>query len=551
MKCLWAIATALASLLCFAASGAPVRLLLLSDVHYDPAYGSSNAFGVCTEPQASVWGSSDCDSPLHLITSALEDAASQAPDLLLMSGDWLRHEFSLLPLSEATPTFRTVAELLSHVIPNNSSAVFSVPNFQGAIGNNDFVPDYYFDVSNPAHPLLQNQSDALKSLNLLSAAESVTFGKCGYYARTVSRRATNNSSGLRIVVLNTIMYSVLLDPPLAASVADPCGQFAFLNQTLENASITGDKVILVAHIPPGMNLYGVLSMGGNTGLQSRQFWNEKFVSSFRAILFAYRHVVMFQFYGHTHMFSVLADAELGVPGMIVPSITRVFGNMPSYLVAEIDDETWKISDVRQRYLQLNAATGAATWVTASTTIGSIFSPDTEGAGGDVFAPDNVSMLADGCRLLATNDSLWAEFQKVHEGGTILDLFPTPPGSSPLPIKGACNEACKQIVLCSMLHTRWADVAACLAAPPPTAPPSPPSQPTTPAPPPNGDGSVAGGYIALYVMCAVLGVGAVAVVGRRCCPRIERSKAPAISEGSGLIPSPPRRELDSISGDVAV
>jgi sphingomyelin phosphodiesterase acid-like 3 len=529
-----------------------IRLMLLSDVHYDPMYGTPEGFGACTSSASSAWGIPSCDAPLKLIQSAIRDAASQDPDLLLMSGDWLRHGFNTLPISEAIPTFQTVATLMSEVMPNTSTAVFSVPNFQGALGNNDFVPDYHFNLSNPAHPLLLNQSKVLTNLQLLSSAESSTFGKCGYYSRLVKRRATSSSSGLRIVVLNTIMYSVLLDPPLTLDEEDdPCKQFAFLSGVLYDARISGERVVIVAHIPPGLNLYNALSGGMNSAVSNRQFWLERFVTSFRNIVAAYKDVVTFQFYGHTHMFSVIADTDLGVPGVIVPSITRLFGNNPSYLIAEMDDVTWQVSNVHQRYF-VEAPNGSVWWDTTESTLGSIFSHGGDDIkGSSIFGEGNVSVLADGSIGMVSNDSLWRQFQQVHEGGITLNLFPTPPGSTPPQVKGTCNSECKQIVLCSMLHIRWDAISSCVSNSLPTLnPASAPSSGSGAGDPNPVDNGVAGGYVALYVMCAVLGICSVAVVGRRLPQWVRKLSAGGHpgSEVTGLVASPPRRELDSVKYD---
>ncbi|CUG91318.1 membrane-associated protein, putative [Bodo saltans] len=538
------------------ALGDTIRLMLLSDVHYDPAYGTSEGYGACTSSSSPEWGIPSCDAPLQLVQSAIRDAATQDPDLLLMSGDWLRHGFNSLPMSEAIPTFQKVAELMSEVMPNTTSSVFSVPNFQGALGNNDFIPDYHFNLSNPAHPLLLNQSKVLKDLRLLSSDESSTFGQCGYYSRVVKRRSTNASSGLRVIVLNTIMYSVLLDPPLTLNVEDPCDQFAFLSGTLYDARVAGDRVVIVAHIPPGMNLYNALSGGVNSGTSNRQFWFERFVTSFRNIVAAYKDVVTFQFYGHTHMFSVIADADLGVPGIIVPSVTRLFGNNPSYLIAEMDDTTWQVSDVHQRHF-VEAPNGSVWWETGDATLGSLFAyGGDKNVEGSIFGEGNVTVLADGSIAMVSNDSLWQQFQMVHEGGVMLNLFPTPPGSAPPVVKGSCNSECKQIVLCSMLHVRWDAISSCVSSPMPTLIPA--SAPTTSGsgsgagdPNPSNSG-VAGGYIALYIMCAVLGICSIAVVGRRLPMWAKKVASGRNSEAAGLVSaSPTRRELDSVAYDEGV
>lgn len=434
------------------AHAALVKVVFLSDLHYDPVYGTSTAYGPakCQQSHASVFGLPGCDAPLSLIESAFRDTVTQNATMYFVSGDWLRHSFYLLPSSLASPTFAEVASQIASVVPSSSGSVFAVPNFQGALGNNDFVPDYAFNLSHPTHPLLLNQSHILGNLSLLNSDEVFQFGKCGYYARDVNR-TVGTPSNLRVVVLNTVMYSVDLTPPLATTTADPCGQFAFLRATLLDAQARGMRVIIIAHIPPGLNLYDTLVSGMVEGAVS-QFWRDDFVGTYRNILasVAATNTVSLQLFGHTHQFSVVADAALGAPGLIIPSVTRVFGNNPSYFVGTFDDETWELVDVRQRYLS-----STDEWTETPFSLQSLFD-----AGGSSVL-QSATQLAQGCSALARNATLWKQYELVHAGGVAAGLFPTPPGTTPPSSKGTCNDECKIIVLCSQLHLRWDDLAACV------------------------------------------------------------------------------------------
>lgn len=462
-----------------------ITITLLSDVHYDPRYGTEDAFGRCRTAASSSFGNSGCDAPLELVTSAINDAAAQDTDVMLMSGDWLRHGFNYLPLSAAIPAFETVASLLKDAAPANS--VLAIPNFQGALGNNDFVPDYHFNLSHDAHPLLLNQSYVLGNLSLLTETEVNQFAKCGYYFRDVRNTSTGAPLGLRVVVLNTVMWCTFLDPPLALNNTDPCMQFQFLETTLADTKAQGMQAYVVAHIPPGLNLYNVLHDGLNGTADSRQFWREDFVRSYIATVGKYKDTVAAQFFGHTHQFSFIADEELGVPGFIAPSITRLFGNNPSYLIFEVDTGTWKVTDIRQRFLDIQSTT-TATW-TEGQRLSNVF-------GGNSFG--SVGGILGGTTALTVNSTQWSLFQEIHEGGIIVNMFPTPPGSSAPNISGSCNDMCKRIVKCSMEYVAWSTASACCAV-------------TTSGGANKPQFSV--GMIVVYVACAVIGLAVITVAGR--------------------------------------
>jgi hypothetical protein len=358
-----------------------------------------------------------------------------------MSGDWLRHNFSILGKERAVPAFSALAQLLSTV----HGQVFALPNFQGALGNNDFIPDYHFDLSKPAHPLLQNQSHVLGNLSLLQPSEVDIFGKCGYYAREAE-------SGLLIIVLNTVLWCLFLDPPLSVEHLDPCGQFRFLEQQLIDARMKSLKVHINAHIPPGINLYGALQQGLSASYPEIMYWRDDFVSRYSALLKQFRDVVAVQWFGHTHQFSFLAMSESfgddGPPGFVVPSITPLFGNNPSYLVASVDTETWALHRLQQRSLSEETLQ----WEWGPLSINAVLGIGPDGLGSN-------KRLREAALTLATNNTRWEQFNLIHDGGF--------PRTHIWPF-GDCDTKCRRLVACSMVYLSLDEIRKCTQQTPPSA-----------------------------------------------------------------------------------
>ncbi|XP_053390580.1 acid sphingomyelinase-like phosphodiesterase 3a [Mercenaria mercenaria] len=161
------------------------------------------------------------------------------------------------------------------------------------------------------------------------------------------------SYGIRIVALNTNFYYT--PNKLVSPEGDPAGQFAWLTETLGNAKDQNEKVIVTAHISPGV-----------TDIPLFPDQNDKLVK----ILRQYADIIVAMHFGHEHTdaFKVLKNTA-GVPTapiFLAPSIAPLrFGPMknPGVRLVKYDRVTGKHVDISQYYLDLNAANraGVADW----------------------------------------------------------------------------------------------------------------------------------------------------------------------------------------------
>ncbi|EGD73688.1 hypothetical protein PTSG_05396 [Salpingoeca rosetta] len=330
-----------------ASLGAPVqgegKFIWLSDLHVDPYYGTSDAFGGCTSPQQSpVLGAFGCDSPWALVQQAIAQAKATLPDpdFVLVTGDFSRHDNDKVPqpFEMLHALMHNVSELLSTTFPGTHTlhAPLTEAHAEVAIslGNNDVIPDYFLDTTKPDSKLLSLVADAFNST--LTPSELASVRKGGYLMRAVS-------DTLRLISLNTVIYSPYHVPD-SASAHDPLGQFEWLKQQLRDARQANAAVYIVGHIPPTLGSY-----------DKKQNWRTDRITQYNMLLSEFEDVVKAQLFGHLHSdeFRIPHEAARVVPLLIAPSVTPVYRNNPSLRIVTYDRGSGTIVDHHTRYVDVH------------------------------------------------------------------------------------------------------------------------------------------------------------------------------------------------------
>ena len=447
------------------------QFVFLSDIHFDMYYGTPQAYGGCVNSSYPRYGYTGCDAPLELVESTMADITANHPNVpIILTGDWLRHDMHLLEISDAIAMFARLSAMFSN-LPHD---VIPLPSIlTTTIGNNDVIPDYYFDITNnnsDPHYLLGNMTQAMTNNSLLSESEAALFSRCAMFSRVIG--------DLTFVVLNTLVWSTKLDPPVdPVAVADPCGQFAFLRDALQQAKASGRKAVLLSHIPPTLNLYDVLVTSND-----KEYLQSQYLDTYASLLQEFNTTLAAQFYGHTHELTTLGDTLFPAPGFIIPAITPNYGNNPSYLIGTYDGYFQGLS---QRFFN-----NGLQWETVTTTLDSVLGPF------DTSANVRAAAIA-----LYTDDTKWNFFQQVHAGGTLHDIWPVD-----------CNLDCRKRVICSMTEFRTVGFQSCVANPFPTTTP----QSTTTLPPADDPSSktVSIVVVILCVLSFILGVAGLVLVVMR-------------------------------------
>lgn len=327
----------------------------ISDLHLDPDYTvSEDPYKVCPSagnqqvPDAGPWGNYLCDAPWFLINSSVYamKQLEPAPDFILWTGDDTPH------VPDENLGEEAVLKIVEH-LTKLIRDVFPDTKVYAAMGNHDFHPknqfpagghSIYSRVAEMWEPWLSNESVAL-------------FREGAFY----SEKLPGSSQAGRVVVLNTnLHYSSNLQ---TEGLADPGGQFQWLDEVLTNASRVGEKVFLIGHVPPGFF----------EKTRHKAWFRQDYNAEYLRLVQKHHRVLAGQFFGHHHtdsfrMFYDDAGAPISVmflaPGVTpwkttLPGVTNGANN-PGIRVFEYDRATLSLQDMVTYYMNLSEANAQGT-----------------------------------------------------------------------------------------------------------------------------------------------------------------------------------------------
>jgi sphingomyelin phosphodiesterase acid-like 3 len=368
-----------------------ISALFLSDIHLDP-YADPAKVAKLNSSDAADWSAilaappsptqpadfaalqkacpvRGIDTPNPLWLSSLQAIHTNAARarFVTISGDLLAHSFdckfkNLLPAATHADYLAFTEKTIRYIVTTLRASLPGVPIYV-AMGNNDSgCADYALD---PAHDeflarIAKIVAEALPAD--LSAAERASvlsdFAAGGYY--NVPLAALPHT---RLIVLDDLFFSGKYvtcggkpDPAPAAA------QLAWLEAQLAAARQHNERVWVLSHIPPGVDLYSTVKKFANVcaGAQPQMFLGSE---KLEEVLAANAGAVRLALFGHTHSDEMRlltpepaastqrttnnverTTTPVGVPLKIVASITPVNGNNPSFTLAKIDPATATLID---------------------------------------------------------------------------------------------------------------------------------------------------------------------------------------------------------------
>jgi sphingomyelin phosphodiesterase acid-like 3 len=377
-----------------AAGDGAIPALLVSDIHFDPFNDPAKVHELVSAPVTqwtsilSAPPSSDrekafaalqrschargVDTPFALFSSSLQAMHSRQPDAKFMtvSGDLIAHDFScrytaVEPRSTPGEYEAFVLKTLDFVIAELRASFPGMPVYV-ALGNNDTgCGDYQLDAGGDF--LAQAGRIVAEGLPASQRQQVIKeFGEGGYFS--VAMTAPMHDT--RLIVLNDVFQSPKYStcggkPDTSAANAE----MIWLQKQLADARRLGQKAWVMGHIPPGIDPYStVLKLRNVCGGQPPV----EFLSTdeMADLLIEYADVVRLGIFAHTHMDEIrllrpgsgepLPADERSVAIKMVPSISPVDGNTPSFTLARVNPSTAILQD----YAVIAASnhTGiAATW----------------------------------------------------------------------------------------------------------------------------------------------------------------------------------------------
>ncbi|KAJ0400316.1 hypothetical protein P43SY_002064 [Pythium insidiosum] len=274
------------------------------------------------------------DAPLALLESALTYAQSVLPnpDFVLYTGDHVAHgDFTDEYIARAVETNVRVIE--KYFPPNTTDMMETT----AIIGNADGNPDYHMEVTDPDREV--NPSIKLISKvwdDSLSPSNFAALNRRGYLRLPFDDK-------LVVLTLNTVPYSPSHVPNTSA-MEDPFDQFAWLNATLADLRAQAKFAFIAGHIAPFVDSYG-----GNPQ------WHVHYIEKYRGIVSHYSDVIKAQVFGHVHSieFRIPVDTTgqssedamaMQSPVLVSGSISPLFGNNPSFMVWDMDADTYEVLD---------------------------------------------------------------------------------------------------------------------------------------------------------------------------------------------------------------
>ena len=346
----------------------PHDVLLVSDVHFNPFDDPSLVDDLRKAP-ASQWHAILArtakaaspyfvDTNFPLLESALAAMRANAPDppVVVISGDFLAHDFPLqfshVELGAPPGTYETFVDKTIAFLASEFDAAYPRAQFVIVVGNNDgYCGDYR---STPHSPFLAHMAGSwapLVNRGGRAPGFAQTFPDAGYYVATLPGTA----AGTRVVALNAVYWSSFYANACGVAGSDPgADELRWLDATLPQD--TTGRTIVVTHISPGIDEYSSMVAG-----KPVPFLEQSYEKHLLATLASHGPRVRGILAGHMHhaSFEVAESGDGPIPVLVIPSISPIQGNNPSFEVARIGADDATIEDLTAYYLPLGSP--SAVW----------------------------------------------------------------------------------------------------------------------------------------------------------------------------------------------
>jgi len=383
-----------------------VPAALVSDIHFEPFWDPDKALKLASltpdkwhaaldgAPSANraqrysvlqqrcyVRGS---DTSFPLFQSSLSALRAHAAGVrfITVSGDLLSHQFDCRygVLFGSMKGYRDYVEnTIKFVLLELNSIAPGVPVF-AALGNNDSdCGDYLLDANSTF--LADIGTEITKAAPAPERSDALTtFSEGGYYSASLPGPMQN----AHLLVLEDLFYSHDYLGKCPGSSSDPAAaaalQLKWLAKQVNDARNATPKQNLwvMGHIPTGFDARNTLYKTSGNCVNPSPFLSSD--SLFDALDDS-GDVVKLAIFAHTHMDEIrLIQAETGsqtgsggtgaarpaakaaanaVPMKMVPSISPVNGNYPSFTIAQIDPDTATV--VNYQVIAAKDKSGAGTW----------------------------------------------------------------------------------------------------------------------------------------------------------------------------------------------
>ena len=318
-----------------------IRFVHISDVHLDPHFkegapSTCNFLLCCHESMtgtnpAGMYGAYGCDLPVTTANFVLHHLATlQDIDFVLYGGDNPPHDVWIETEQSQMDIETTVVNMFKKNFPN--TPVYPVLGNHESYPESEYLQDFYTN-------LTETLSRLWSSLAPFPASALKSIGYGGYYTLMLKPK-------LRLIAYNSdygyiFNFYTLLNHKNHAFVEHT----KWLRDTLAQAKKNGEKVLLAAHVPPGITST-----------------SEEYGKWFTDITVPYSDIIVGQLFGHTHQdhFKVVQHNGKAISSVLIsPSVTTFVHQNPSYRIYSMNSTTFEIIDYEQYFLNLTKANSLA------------------------------------------------------------------------------------------------------------------------------------------------------------------------------------------------
>jgi sphingomyelin phosphodiesterase acid-like 3 len=347
------------TMLCSGAASAQSRVdyLFTSDIHLNPMDDPKLTDRLAAAPivqwdrvfasdprQLANYGSDTTPSLFRLALARMQ-ATVPDPQVVFISGDFLAHNYreqwKAAASDNSDAAFDAFVDKTIAYIAQEFDAAFPHAQFVITLGNNDSPCGDY--AAAPHSAFLTHFEGAWSPLvNRAGRAPDFAreFVADGDYITTLP-------NGTRVIAVNSNPWS-----PSAQTTCDPTGSARNDTMTwLEAAAASspaGAQTWIIEHIPPGIDAYT-----SSRKHASVQFYLPDLLARFRAVRAADGKPLGLIIAAHLHNdgFRIVDQSPL----LLVPSISPVHANNPSFFVAHVDAASGVIADYDAYALDLASA----------------------------------------------------------------------------------------------------------------------------------------------------------------------------------------------------
>lgn len=353
-------------------------VVMLSDIHFDPFRDPAKLPALRQQPVAE-WAavlssvgsptqaadtaalqeschSRALDSGWDLLRSALQAAHDETPkpSFLLVPGDLLAHEFRcrymhLVPAANVADSAAFAAKTITFVLAQLQATFPQVPVY-ATLGNNDSGCGDYRET--PGDPFMVATAGALAEA---AHVDRASLSPLGDYTALLPVPFQKG----RLIVLEDNFDSRQFSTCAAAQDRTPeQQQLEWLRGELTKARSAHEHVWVMAHLPPGVNVYAsfrqfIFKPAALCSATPQAFLADPALAD---TLLDFADVVQLALFGHTHVDEMRVLQRDAVPGAstgaavisvkIVPAVSPFIGNHPSFLSATVDTRSLMLKDWR-------------------------------------------------------------------------------------------------------------------------------------------------------------------------------------------------------------